>query len=121
MLGLQAVKQVQDFRLHRHIQRRSGLIQQQKLRAQQQRAGNGNALTLAAGKLVRVAPARVGGKPHLVQRIGHLLRDLRLAANVQRLRQRARNRVVGMQRRPRVLKHHLHVAAKLAFKASPWR
>jgi hypothetical protein len=37
----------------------------------------------------------------------------------QRLRQRARNGVVWVQRRPRILKHHLHVAPQLALKASP--
>ncbi len=82
VLGLQAVEQVQNFRLHGHIQRRSRLVQQQKLRAEQQRAGYGNALTLPAGKLVRITPARVGGKPHLLQRIRYLFGNPRFAVDV---------------------------------------
>ena len=45
---LQTVEQVQDFRLYRHIQRRSGFIEQQDFWPQQQCTGNRHALALAA-------------------------------------------------------------------------
>lgn len=46
VLLLEFIQQVKDFSLYRHIQRRGGLIKQQELRAQQQRPGNSDTLTL---------------------------------------------------------------------------
>lgn len=42
------------MRLHRHIQRRNGLITDHKLRLHDQRSGDTNALTLTAGELMRI-------------------------------------------------------------------
>ena len=47
-------QKVEDFRLNGGVESRSRLIQQQDFRLDDQRTGNGNALPLAAGKLVRI-------------------------------------------------------------------
>ena len=54
----QIVKQVEDLGLHRGVQRRSGFIEQQNLRLQNQGACNRHALTLPARELMRVAKAK---------------------------------------------------------------
>ena len=50
-------EQVEDFRLHRDVERRGRLVEQQDARLQDQGAGDGHALALAARKLVRIAVA----------------------------------------------------------------
>lgn len=60
----QLVEQVEDLRLHRHVQRRSRFIQQQQLRPQQQCAHNRHALPLAARQLMRVAIQQARIQPH---------------------------------------------------------
>ena len=50
-LLLQFCQQIEDLRLHRHIQRRRRLIQQQYLRLKNQRSGYRHALPLPAGEL----------------------------------------------------------------------
>ena len=47
-LLLQAHQQVQNLRLNRHVQRRDGFVADDELRAKGQRAGNADALALAA-------------------------------------------------------------------------
>lgn len=49
------MQQVDDLCLNRHIQSGNRLVADDKLRLDGQRAGNADALTLAAGKLVREA------------------------------------------------------------------
>lgn len=55
MGGFDEIEQVENFCLHRHVQRGSRLIQQQQGGAQQQRARNRDALPLTAGELMRAA------------------------------------------------------------------
>ena len=52
---LQAGEQVERLGADRNIQRRHGLVEHQDLRLQHERAGNGDALALAAREHVRVA------------------------------------------------------------------
>ena len=103
--------------MYRHIQRRGRLIQQQDLRAQQQGAGNGHALPLAAGELMRIAAHGVGGQTHLLKGSGYSQNKVADAVDLQRLRQGAPQGVDGMQRSIRILKYHLHIASQLALKA----
>jgi hypothetical protein len=54
-LGLQFHHQVQHLRLHRHVERRDRLVGDDQLGVERERAGDGDALALAARQLVRVA------------------------------------------------------------------
>ena len=55
-LLLQVGEQVQDLRLDRDVERRDRLVEHDDFRLQHQRAGDGDALPLAAGEHVRIAP-----------------------------------------------------------------
>ena len=61
---LDLLEQVNHLRLNRHIQRTHRLVANNQLGLQNQRAGDADALALAAGKLVRVAVNLVGQQPH---------------------------------------------------------
>ena len=109
----QGAQQVQDFGLHRHVQRRGGLVQQQDARLQDQRTGNRHALALATRQLVRVAVTVAGVQPHLGQDGVHPVGHIRHAVDTQGLGQRGEHGVAWMQGTIRVLEHHLHLAAAL--------
>ena len=57
-IPLQILQQIDDLRLDGNIKRRDSLIAHNKARAQDQRAGNADALALATGKLMRKAIQR---------------------------------------------------------------
>ena len=50
-----SIEQVQDLALDRDVERRHGLVADDEVRVERQRAGDADALALAAGELVRVA------------------------------------------------------------------
>ena len=52
---LEVAQQVQDLGLDRDVERRDGLVADDELRPQRDRARDADALALAAGELVRVA------------------------------------------------------------------
>ena len=54
-LALQVLEQVEDLRLHRDVERRDRLVADDQLRVDRERAGDADALALAAGELVREA------------------------------------------------------------------
>ena len=54
-LLLQVAQQIDDLRLHRHVERAGRLVEHDELRLQHHGARDGDALALAAGELVRVA------------------------------------------------------------------
>src|SRR5262249_6932970 len=56
-IATQVHEQVEDLCLDRHIQRGNGFVAHQKFRLYRKRAGNTDALALAAGELMRIAPA----------------------------------------------------------------
>ena len=64
----QLFQQVQHLGLHRRIERRRGLVQQQDLRLENQRARDGDALALPSRELVRIAKAEAGAEADLVER-----------------------------------------------------
>ena len=83
ILVLQMAEQLHHLHLHRPVERRGRLVQQDELRPQDHRAGNGNALALATRELVRIAVERRMRQLHLVQHGQHpldafLLRQFRL-------------------------------------------
>ncbi len=70
-LALQVAQQVQHLRLDRDVQRRDGLVGDQQLRFQRQRAGDADPLALAAGELVRVAVVVLGVQPDRLHQLLH--------------------------------------------------
>ncbi len=58
-LVLQIGQQVDDLRLHRHVERRDRLVADDQVGARRQRARDADALALPAGELVRIAADRV--------------------------------------------------------------
>src|SRR3981081_33281 len=61
--GLQIAQQVQDLRTNRDVQRRYRLVANDELRFDRERPRDGDALALAAGKLVWVAPRKARLQP----------------------------------------------------------
>ena len=72
-LGLQIQQQVQDLGLHRDVQGRDRLIGDHQARVQGQRAGDADALALAAAEGMREAPHVLGPEPDAAQEIRHAL------------------------------------------------
>jgi len=66
--------QRQDGRLRPHVQRARRLVQHQQPRPHRQRPGDGDALALPAGQLVRVSGGELRVQPHLGQQRTGLLR-----------------------------------------------
>ena len=56
---LQSLEQIHNLRADTHVERRNRLIADYKLRPQHQGAGYPDALPLATGKFVRIAPQRL--------------------------------------------------------------
>ncbi len=71
-LLLQVLQQVDDAGLDRHVQRRHRLVEDQHLRPQRERAGDADALPLAAGELVRVPVAVLRVEPDRSQQLPDL-------------------------------------------------
>ena len=108
----QVGQQVQDFRLHRHVQRRGRLVQQQKLGFPGQGPGDGDALALAARQLVGIAEAEAAPQPNVVQQPHDPAVDVVHPLQGQRLGQHAVHRVAGVQAGIGVLEDHLHAAVE---------
>ncbi len=68
-LLLQVLQQVHDLRLDRHVQRRDRLVADDELGVQRQRAGDADALALAAGELVRIAVGEVAVQADRIQQL----------------------------------------------------
>ncbi len=58
--ALEVLQQVDHLGAHRHVERRDGLVADDQLGAERQRAGDADALALAAGEFVRIALLGVG-------------------------------------------------------------
>ena len=76
-LPLQVLQEVHHLRLDRHVERGHRLVGHQQLRLQGERAGDTDALALAAGELARVAVVVLGVQPddleQLLDPVQHLL------------------------------------------------
>ena len=59
-LALEVLQQVDHLGAHRHVERRHRLVADDELGAERQRAGDADALALAAGEFVRIALLGVG-------------------------------------------------------------
>jgi hypothetical protein len=82
----QAVQQVENLSLNRHVQRGRGLVRDQQLRVAGQRHGDDNALAQAARELVRVVVDPLRGPRHPDQ-----------AKHLERARPRLRGRRLAVQ------------------------
>jgi hypothetical protein len=114
-IALQIDEQVDDLRLHRHVERRYRLVADNEARPQRQGAGNPDALTLTAGEFVRVAVERLGPEPDLLCQLGYLARQFGAHGNTeisQRLADDVAHRKARVQRRIGILKDHLHLPAE---------
>ena len=109
---LQVVEQVDDLRLDRHVERADGLVEDDELGLERERAGDPDALALPAGELVREAAEVLALQADAVQQLGRARRDLRLVDAVQRERRAddLADPLARVQRRERVLEDHLHLA-----------
>ena len=65
---LQRAQEIDDLRLHRHVERRGRLVEHEKARLQHEGAGNRDALALAAGEFVRVTLSGVRIELHFAER-----------------------------------------------------
>ena len=63
-LPLQVLQQVDDLRLDRDVERRHRLVADDQVGFRSQRAGDADALALAAGELVRPAICGIARQPH---------------------------------------------------------
>ncbi len=120
VLFLELAQQVDDLRLHRHVQRRGRLVQHDEARLEHQRPGDGDALALAARELVRVAVPPVRVDPDLAQRLDDPLVTLPAVADAvhdQALGDDLGDRHARAQGAVRVLEHHLHLAPERPYVA----
>ena len=108
--------ELQDLRLHGHIQRRSRLVGDDQSRSGQQSDRDHDPLTHAAGKLVRIGvePTFRLGNPNVLQHADATSSPGRLVeirVELKHLVHLAPDGVDRIERRHRVLEHHGNLAA----------
>ena len=112
-------------RLHRDVERRGDLVADQQLGSRGERAGDRDALALAAGELARVAPAGAGRQAHALQQRARLALSARACPRPRSWRAgRADDRrrpVARVERVVRVLEDDLHAPALLRAARRPAR
>jgi hypothetical protein len=113
---LELAEQVDDLRLHRHVERGRRLVEHYEPRPEDHGAGDRDALALAAGELVGVAIAARGIEADLDQRLvdepATLIPGPAELVHRQSLLEDLRDRQARRQRAERVLKHDLHLPPK---------
>ena len=121
-LLLELDEEVEHARLDRDVERRGGLVGDDHGRLGAERAGDGDALALAAGELVWQAIERGGVEPHALQERGRAGAGLAAAhARVDHdgLHQRARDGEARVERGEGILEHHLDHRAQRAQPPAP--
>ena len=113
---LQGAQQVDDLRLDQHVERAGRLVEHDEGRLQHDRAGDRDALALAAGKFVRIAEPRLGIEADIVQGADHAALAL-LGRHVGMMHPQpflddVGDRHARAERAVGVLEHDLHVAAE---------
>ncbi len=123
-LRLEVLEQVEDLRLHRDVERRDGLVGDDQLRVDGERAGDADPLALAARELVREPVVVLGVEPdHLEQVLDARFRSASVPSPwiSSGSADDEPDPLAGIQRRVRVLEDHHqlaperpHVAARRA-------
>ncbi|CPU63572.1 Uncharacterised protein [Mycobacteroides abscessus] len=119
LLALQARQQVEHPEPDRHVEHRHGLVRDEEPGAGGERAGDRDALALASGHLVRTLlrerprGREVHAREELVDGRVELGGRLRAPVDPQRPLQVVTDRVERVERRERVLEHHLDVVPVL--------
>ena len=112
-LGLQVLHQVDDLGLDRDVERRDRLVADDELGMERQRAGDADALALAAGELVREALGVVAREADHLEQLAYpprLLRPRPPAVDHERLGDDVLDRHARIERAERVLEDDLHLA-----------
>ena len=123
---LQVEHQVDDLRLDVDVERRDRLVGHDEIGLDRQRAGDRDALALAAGELVREARGPGSGQADEVEQFAAPGRapPRRVAAHAvrdQRLGEDLADRHARIERRIGVLEDHLHAPAQRADLRRGWR
>ena len=112
----QAEQQVQHLRAHGDVERRDGLVAHEPGRLGRERAGDRDALALAARQLVRVAvpEALRGREPGVLERTRGAQHAVaaRHALHAQRLLHELAHAHARVERLVRILEDHLHLPAQ---------
>ena len=118
-LALQLLQQVEDLGLDRDVQRRDRLVGDDQHRVGHQRAGDADALALAAGEGVRVAREMGGVEADQLGDLGDALLDVDRPdpLGAKRLADDVADRHPRRERGERVLEDHVHVAAQATERA----
>ena len=109
---LQVVEQVDDLCLDRDVKRRDGLVGDDQLRVQGERAGDADPLALATGELVRVPVQVAAESPTTSSSSCTCLPHLRTRADpvdAERIADDLHDPLAGIQRGVGVLEDHLHL------------
>ena len=118
LLGLELVHKVENLRADGNVQRGDRLVRHDELRVHDHRARDADALTLPAGKLVRVAGLVLGQQADVLKSAIDLCNALLLilieVEVVQPLGDAVLDGGALVERRRRVLKDHLDVADDVA-------
>ena len=111
-------EQVDDLRLDGNVERGDRFVGDDELGFDGERAGDGDALALAAGKFVRIffqEPRRQADLFHQLARLARGVPPLRhLLRAPGRFRERIEDRHPRIKRGVRVLKNHLKIRARVA-------
>ena len=121
-LLLELIHQVQYLRPDGHIQRGDRFIGHHKFRAHNHSPGQSYPLALAAGELMGIACQMLRKQAHRLDNPLHLADTVRLVLVQVKIVQSLRNNIVHssplIERRRRVLEHHLDVADHLPVQAA---
>ena len=104
------LEEVQDLCLDRNVEGGRRLIEQQEIRPDRQRAGDGGALPLASGEFVRQCALKIGIKTDVVEQAPDLLPDPLTPVFSQEFETQADRRTDGeprIERRIGILEHRL--------------
>ena len=123
MAHLKRAQQVDDLRLHRHVEGRGRLVENHELRFEHDGARDGDALALSAREFMRVSIYGGGIKPRLLQSGGDDGAPFDgvqiLAREGKSLAHDVDDRQARGQRSVRVLEDDLHAATKRAHAGKP--
>ncbi len=107
----QVGEQVEHRGLHRDVERRDGLVGDQDLGLERERAGDRDALPLTARELSRIGVERARRKAHEVEQLAAALRHAGARHEVvhaQQLGERLTHCHARVERRVGILEDHLH-------------